>query len=272
MDLSSKSTDKLRSLSSVDWTQMDWQEELRNSITTVEKLKEYIPLTAEEEGDLHRVIDIHPMNIPRYYLSLVNAEDPLDPIRRQCIPDAQELIVAGAMGETTKDPYGDDKHDKGNGVLHKYDYSALVVTSEYCAMYCRHCFRKRMVGLPNDLTVKNFQNAARYIADHPEITNVILSGGDPFMLPTEVLKKMLNSLSDVPHLNHVRIGSRVPVTYPIRLFDDELITFLEEFNKDKNVGKPFEPSNQTTQYVIIDWHPAKDIILKLSASWRAGLV
>jgi len=238
MHVSSKTTEKFSSFSGVEWNQMDWREELRNNITTVDELKEYIPLTTEEEADLRKVIDIHPMNIPRYYLSLVDPQDRLDPIRKQCIPDAQELIVAGAMGETTGDPYGDDKHDKGNGVLHKYDYSALVVTSEYCAMYCRHCFRKRMVGLSNDRTVKNFQNAANYIANHPEITNVIMSGGDPFMLPTKVLKKMLNCLRDIDHLNYVRIGSRVPVTYPIRLFDDELVGFLEEFNKEKALFVP----------------------------------
>ncbi|HVO83071.1 MAG TPA: KamA family radical SAM protein [Syntrophobacteria bacterium] len=238
MDASSKAMAKSSSFSGLDWTRMDWREELRNNITTVDRLKEYIPLTTQEEADLRKVIDIHPMNIPRYYLSLVDPQDRLDPIRKQCIPDAQELIVAGAMGDTTGDPYGDDKHDKGNGVLHKYDYSALVVTSEYCAMYCRHCFRKRMVGLSNERTVKNFQNAANYVANHREITNVIMSGGDPFMLPTKVLKKMLNCLRDIDHLNYVRIGSRVPVTYPIRLFDDELIAFLEEFNKEKALFVP----------------------------------
>jgi KamA family protein len=238
MNMSSKATDKFLSLSKIDWTHLDWKKELKNNITTVEELREYLPLTVEEEGDLGRIIDIHPMNISRYYLSLINSENPQDPIRRQCVPDAQELILAGAMGETTGDPYGDDKHDKGNGVLHKYDYTALVVTSEYCATYCRHCFRKRMVGLPNDLTVKNFKNAAKYIADHPEITNAIMSGGDPFMLPTKTLMEMLDCLRNIEHLNHVRIGSRVPVTYPFRLFDDELIAFLKEFNKEKTIFVP----------------------------------
>jgi lysine 2,3-aminomutase len=238
MNTKSKVTDKFLSLSNIEWTQLDWKKELRQNITTVEELKEYLPLTPEEEGDLRKVIDIHPMNISRYYLSLINPEDRRDPIRRQCVPDAQELIVAGAMGETTGDPYGDDKHNKGNGVLHKYDYTALVVTSEFCATYCRHCFRKRMVGLPNDLTVKNFQNAAKYIADHPEITNVVMSGGDPFMLPTRILMEMLDCLRKIDHLNHVRIGSRVPVTYPIRLFDDELMALLEEFNKEKTIFVP----------------------------------
>ena len=222
----------------IDWTQLDWRKELKNNITTIDELLQYISLSSEEQVDLRKVIDIHPINIPRYYLSLINTENPEDPVRKLCIPDVQELVVAGAMGETTKDPYGDDKHDKGNGVLHKYDYTALVVTSEYCAMYCRHCFRKRMVGLPNDQTVKNFEKAAGYIAEHPEITNAILSGGDPLMLPTKVLKKMLDTLKDIGHLNHVRIGSRVPVSYPIRLFDDELIALLKDFNAKKTLFIP----------------------------------
>lgn len=257
MDSNVKITDAFLSLSAVDWAQLDWQKELKNNITSVDELKEYISLSSKEEADLREIVDIHPMNIPRYYLSLINVENRQDPVRKLCIPDARELVVTGSMGETTKDPYGDDKHDKGNGVFHKYDYTALVVTSEYCAMYCRHCFRKRMVGLPNDLTVRNFQNAANYIADHPEITNAIMSGGDPFMLPTKVLKKMLNSLKDITHLNHVRIGSRVPVTYPIRLFDDELIDLLEEFNKAKTL---FVPTHFN--------HPQEITPVSTEAIWR----
>lgn len=238
MNKISKITNGQSLFSDIDWTKLDYLKELKKNITTVNELKKYLPLSSEEEAGMRKVVDIHPMNIPRYYLSLINTENPDDPIRKLCIPNAQELVVAGAMGETTKDPYGDDKHDKGNGVLHKYDYTALVVTSEYCAMYCRHCFRKRMVGLPNDLTVKNFEKAVSYIAEHSEITNVILSGGDPLMLPTKVLKKMLNALKDIPHLNHVRIGSRVPVSYPIRLFDDELIALLKDFNAGKTLFIP----------------------------------
>jgi len=222
----------------IDWTQLDYRKELRNNITTVDELGQHLRLSSEEEADMRKVVEIHPMNIPRYYLSLIDTENPNDPVRKLCIPDAQELVVAGAMGETTKDPYGDDKHDKGNGVLHKYDYTALVVTSEYCAMYCRHCFRKRMVGLPNDLTAKNFEKASNYIADHPEITNAIMSGGDPLMLPTKTLGKMLDALRNIVHLNHVRIGSGVPVSYPIRLFDDELIALLKDFNAEKTLFVP----------------------------------
>lgn len=240
--------DKIRIDATTDWSQLGWQEELKNNITSIEQLKQYIDLTPDEEADLGKVVSAHPINIPRYYLSLVNTSDPGDPIRKLCIPETEELIVAGSMGETTKDPYGDDKHDKGNGILHKYSYTALVVGTEYCAMYCRHCFRKRMVGLPNDQTVKNFQQAAKYFASHPEISNVLISGGDPFLLPTGTIKAMLDALKDIPHLNFVRIGTRAPVVYPMRFFDDELIDVLQQFNRTKTLFVPthFNHPNEIT--------------------------
>ena len=216
----------------------DWREEAQFNITTVTKLKEYIDLSAEEERDMEAVIKLHPMNITRYYLGLIDKDDPNDPIRRMAIPSKEELVVAGAMGETTTDPYGDDKHDKGNGILHKYSYSALVIATEYCAMYCRHCFRKRMVGLKNDKMVENFQQAAKYIADHQELTNVIISGGDPMMLPTKVLGKMLESLKGIEHINYVRIATRAPVTNPCRFSDDALIKLLKDFNREKALYVP----------------------------------
>lgn len=227
---------------------LDWQQELRNNITCIDQLNKYLDLSEREEADLRKVVGSHPMNIPRYYLGLVNRDDPRDPIRKLCVPEADELIVAGAMGETTKDPYGDDKHDKGNGVLHKYSYTALVVATEYCAMYCRHCFRKRMVGLPNEQTVKNFRRAAEYISDNPQISNVVISGGDPFLLPTDTLRKMLETLKDIPHLKFVRIGSRAPVVYPIRFFDNELIDVLADFGRQKTLFVPthFNHPNEIT--------------------------
>mgnify|MGYP001438349672 CR=1 FL=1 len=227
----------------------DWQQELKNNITSVEQLQSRLEQSDEETKDLQEVVGCHPMNIPRYYLDLIDKNDPNDPIRKLSVPESAELIVAGAMGETTKDPYGDDKHDKGNGVLHKYSYTALVVATEYCAMYCRHCFRKRMVGLPNEQTVKNFRGAAEYIAKNPQITNVVISGGDPFMLPTDTLRQMLDALKDIPHLKFVRIGSRAPVVFPYRFFDDELIDVLRDFNQQKTLFVPthFNHPNEITQ-------------------------
>ncbi|MFQ5586524.1 MAG: KamA family radical SAM protein [Thermodesulfobacteriota bacterium] len=215
-----------------------WQEELTKNVTTVDELASYLPLSDEEINKLNRVVKKHPMSIPRYYLSLIDPDDPADPIRRLAIPDVEELVVDGSMGGTTTDPYGDDKHDKGNGILHKYPYSVLVVATDYCSMYCRHCFRKRMVGLPNNQTLENFQNAAKYIADHKEVTNVIISGGDPLMLPTFVLKDMLDTLRNIDHINYIRIGTRTPVVFPMRLLDDELLSCLKEVNREKTLYVP----------------------------------
>ena len=233
---------------SLNFRDLDWKNELQNNVKTIDELKKYIEISKDEEEKLEEVIKRHPMNIPRYYLSLIDENNPKDPIRKLAVPETDELIVAGAMGETTEDPYGDDKHDKGNGILHKYPYSALVVATEYCSMYCRHCFRKRMVGLPNDQTVTQFKRAAEYIAEHKEISNVVISGGDPFLLPTPVIKEILESLKGIEHIDFVRIGSRAPVVYPIRFFDDELIEYLREFNREKTLFVPthFNHANEIT--------------------------
>ncbi|MCI5209827.1 MAG: KamA family radical SAM protein [Candidatus Electrothrix sp. ATG2] len=244
----SNAEEEAEQLNTIDFRTLAWNSELANNVNSLKKLKLYFSLTEEEELSMQEVLDNHPMNIPRYYLSLIDPNNPDDPIRKLAIPTAEELVVAGQMGETTGDPYGDDKHNKGNGILHKYPYSALVVATEYCSMYCRHCFRKRLVGLPNDKTVENFRNAANYIAEHKEVTNVIISGGDPMMLPTKVIAKMLDALKGIDHVSYVRIGTRTPVVYPLRYFDDELIKVLRDFNQHKALYIPthFNHVNEIT--------------------------
>lgn len=239
---------KLQELKGTDWCNVDWQAELKQNINSIDGLQNYVNLSTHEQEILRQVADKHPMNIPRYYLSLIDENDPNDPVRKLALPSEDELVVAGAMGETTKDPYGDDKHNKGNGILHKYPYSALVVATDYCSMYCRHCFRKAIVGLPNDKTVENFQRAAEYIREHKEITNVIISGGDPLLINTKRIRKILQSLEDIEHVNYVRIGTRTPVVYPMRFFDDDLLRCFEEFNKHKTLYLPthFNHVNEIT--------------------------
>ncbi|MEA3353567.1 MAG: KamA family radical SAM protein [Campylobacterota bacterium] len=245
-------------LQNINWQKLNWWNELKNNINSIDKLKQYVDLEDDEETSLREVVDKHPMNIPRYYLNLIDHNNPDDPIKKLAYPSEDELVIAGAMGETTKDPYGDDKHNKGNGILHKYPYSALIVATDYCSMYCRHCFRKAIVGLPNDKTVENFQNALKYIKEHKEITNVIISGGDPMLIDTPKLKKMLEGLKEIDHLNYVRIGTRTPVVYPMRFFDKELMEYLKEFNKVKTLYIPthFNHVNEITP-------TAKEAILRI---------
>jgi len=231
---------------------------VKNNVSSIQSLKSYINLSSEQEEKLTKVADKHPMNIPRYYLSLIDNVDESDPVWKMAVPNEQEMVVAGSMGETTTDPYGDDKHNKGNGILHKYPYSALIVATDYCSMYCRHCFRKAIVGLPNDKVVSNFQKAVEYIREHKEISNVVISGGDPLLISTDRLKKMLDCLIDIDHVNFVRIGTRTPAVYPMRFFDEELMDYLKEFNKKKTLYIPthFNHINEITDV-------AKEAVLRI---------
>lgn len=233
-------------------TKTDWQSELKNNITSIEELQNYVSLSDNEKDAISGLIDLHPMNIPRYYANLIDKTNPDDPIKKMAVPSIEELVIAGSMGETTGDPYGDDKHDKGNGILHKYPYTALVVATEYCSMYCRHCFRKRLVGLSNDKTVENFRQASEYIRRHTEITNVVISGGDPLLLPTPVLREMLEALIDIKHINYIRIGSRAPVVFPQRFDDDSLIRLLQEINEKKTLFIPthFNHAKELTNQAV----------------------
>ncbi len=231
-----------------EYEKANWFEELKNNITSVEELSKYISLTEIELRNIHEATNIHPINITRYYLSLINNYNKEDPLKKMSIPAKGEIIIDELSQWTTQDPYGDDNWNKGNGVLHKYPYSALILVTEYCAMYCRHCFRKRLVGLPNDIVTQNIKKAVRYIREHKEIKNVILSGGDPMLLPTAVIKDILEQFREIDHVNYIRIGTRAPVVHPIRFFDDELMEYLEDFNKVKTLYIPtqFNHVNEIT--------------------------
>jgi len=203
-----------------------WLEEIReDSICTVEQLKDYIALSKKEGEQLKRVIQIHPMRVTPYYLSLIDWDDPHDPIRKMAVPSVQELNLQGSY-----DTSGEAENTKLRGLQHKYRETALVLATNRCATYCRYCFRKRLVGLPNTEVVEHFNEAANYIRQHQEINNVLISGGDPLVLPTQVIEHFLTTLSDIPHLDFIRFGSKTPVTLPSRFEDEGLLNVLEEYS------------------------------------------
>jgi lysine 2,3-aminomutase len=117
------------------------------------------------------------------------------------------------------------------GLQHKYSETALILVTNRCATYCRYCFRKRLIGLPNNEILKRFGDAANYIDRHEEINNVLISGGDPLVLKTAVLEKFLKVLSKIDHLSFVRFGSRVPVTLPARLYDPKILALFKKYSK-----------------------------------------
>jgi KamA family protein len=232
--------------------QTRWQDELGNNVTTLEELKEYIDMTAEEEEKLQEVIDLHPMSIPRYYLSLIDQKDPDDPIRKMAVPSVNELDVTGSY-----DTSGEKNNTKLPGLQHKYKNTVLLLSANVCSMYCRHCFRKRMVGLTNDEVMGRFNEAYEYIAAHPEVNNVLISGGDSFILPTQVIAHFLDKLTRLPHLDYIRFGSRMVVTYPDRILkDDELLEVFQAYSKkDRRIylstqfNHPNEINEQSTEAV-----------------------
>ncbi|HDN68440.1 lysine 2,3-aminomutase [ANME-1 cluster archaeon ex4572_4] len=203
---------------------MTWREELKKDISTLEQLKEFVDLTPKEKRQLREITEIHPMRITRYYLSLIDWDDPDDPIRKMAVPSEAELNLLGSY-----DTSGELENTKMPGLQHKYSQTALILATNQCSTYCRHCFRKRLVGLSSAEILQRFNEAVKYIEKHSEVNNVLVSGGDPFVLPTAVLREFLEQLSAVPHLNFIRFGTRVPVTFPERILEDEeLLRLLEE--------------------------------------------
>jgi KamA family protein len=160
-------------------------------------------------------------------MTLIDWNDPDDPIKRMAVPDAEELDLSGSY-----DTSGEMLSTKLPGLQHKYAQTALLLTTSRCATYCRHCFRKRLVGLPTEEVMRRFSDAAKYIEEHSEITNVLLSGGDPLVLSTKVLDGFLERLSGIGHLRFIRVGSRTPITLPDRILDDrDLVNVFRRYSR-----------------------------------------
>jgi len=198
----------------------------RATVNTIDELKQYIKLSKKEEALLKKVVKEHPMRISGYYLSLIDKDDPDDPIRRMIVPSIEELNLSGYY-----DTSGEAENTKMIGLQHKYPQTALILSTNRCAAYCRYCFRKRLVGLSSREIIQNFSSAVDYIKKHKEISNVLISGGDPLTLPTEIIRKFLKMLSDIDHLYFIRFGTKIPVTLPERILtDDELLSLFKEYS------------------------------------------
>lgn len=188
---------------------------------TAEQVAEYLGLSPSEARAMQDVADRYPMLVPEYYLKLINPADPNDPIRKMSIPAPFEADRSGSF-----DTSGEQYNTKIPGLQHKYAQTAMVLTTNRCAMYCRHCFRKRLVGVSDEEVAKNFEPIMAYIREHTEIRNVLLSGGDFFLNSNEVIDRYLSALTEIPHLRYIRMGSRIPVSFPERV-DKGLLEVLE---------------------------------------------
>lgn len=161
------------------------------------------------------VTAIYPFRITPYYLSLMNVHDAADPLRRQCFPDPQEIRFS--LGGV-EDPLEEQRDMPVKGLIHRYADRCLMLVTNLCALYCRHCNRKRLWGHQSSVaTSVDLQAMVDYIRKHEEIREVIISGGDPLTLADRALEKILSSLRAIPHIEVLRIGSRAPVVMPMRI-------------------------------------------------------
>lgn len=204
----------------------DWKWQFRNRITTLEELVKHIPLSPKEQERLRLVISRYPLSISPHYLSLINPNDPDDPIRKQAVPAFEEVALAG-MG--VEDPLEEKRDSVVPGLVHRYPDRVLMVLTDICPMLCRHCTRKREWHNGGWVrTSTEIEAMLDYIRKTPVVRDVILSGGDPLTLSTARLEEVLSGLRQIPHVEIIRIGSRYPVVLPQRI-DDELCSMLSKY-------------------------------------------
>ncbi len=217
---------QLKNVSIEEWN--DWRWQLKNSIRSVERLSEFLELTENEKIQIKMVTSVYPMFITPYYLSLIDFDNPEDPIRKQAVPSIAELVEFNDYDE--EDPLHEEIDSPCPGLTHRYPDRVLIVATNFCPTFCRHCTRKRI--FKNHGGRKPFLDllsAINYLKEHKEIKDVVVSGGDPLTLPFSVLERILSSIRSIPHIDIIRIGTRTPVTLPQILFDQELLTILEKY-------------------------------------------
>jgi lysine 2,3-aminomutase len=197
----------------VDWR--DWTGQLKNRITSIEQLERLMALTPEEKAGCLFAKEKLALAITPYFFNLIDRNDPNCPIRRQVIPRIDESVVSQ---EEMLDSLGEDEHSPVPGLVHRYPDRVLFLVTDRCASYCRYCTRSRLVSNAQDYNFHpEYEQALRYIEAHPEIRDVLLSGGDPLLLSDKKLDHLLGRLRAIKHVEFIRIGSRIPVFLPQRI-------------------------------------------------------
>lgn len=206
------------------WNSWRWQ--LSNRINTPEEFEEILTLTDSERKALSAA-HLFRVDITPYFISLIDPDDPDDPIRKQVVPTETEMVPFTAMME---DSLAEDRHSPVPGLVHRYPDRALMLVTTQCASYCRYCTRSRIVGDPSaTFSSAEFEMQLDYLKRTPQIRDVLLSGGDPLVLAPKILEEILSRLREIPHIEIVRIGSRVPVFLPMRI-TSELTDMLQKYH------------------------------------------
>ncbi len=212
-------------VSEKDWNSHIWQ--LKNRVTTLRQLEEHLVLTEEERSGVILSGTKLAMAITPFFFNLIDREDPDCPIRKQVVPRIEETLTSPYE---MADPCGEDSHMPVPGLVHRYPDRVLFLVTDRCASYCRYCTRSRVVsGAGQQELETNYEAAFRYLEEHTEVRDVLLSGGDPLLFSDQKLERILNRLRSIPHIEFLRIGSRVPIFLPQRI-TPQLCEMLQRYH------------------------------------------
>lgn len=218
---------------------------LEKNINRLNDLFVLLDLSPSEQKNIMEIAEKFPISIPAYYLSLINKEDKNDPIRKMAIPSEFEKDLEG-----TFDTSGEGDNTVITGMQHKYNETVMILSTNQCAMYCRHCFRKRLVGLSDEEIAKHFEEMAQYIKEHKEISNVLISGGDSLVNSNTKIEYLLKLFTSIDNLDFIRFGTRIPVVMPQRISEDlQLLEILKKYSKKKQIYivTQFNHPNEVTE-------------------------
>ena len=205
----------------------DWKWQVKNRIETLEDLKKYVTLTPEEEEGVKKTLQTLRMAITPYYISLIDPNNPDCPVRKQAVPTGKETYQSPA---DLLDPLHEDEDSPGPGLTHRYPDRVLLLITDMCSMYCRHCTRRRFAGQKDgESAIDRIDKAIEYIAKTPQVRDVLLSGGDSLCVSDERLEYIISRVRAIPHVEIIRLGSRTPVVCPQRITDD-LVNMLKKYH------------------------------------------
>ncbi len=223
-----------KDISDEQWNDWHWQQ--ANRITKIEQLKDLMKddVTPEEIDAFNRTSNDFMMGITPYYASLINFKDKKDPVRLQSVPQIEETVP---FLDEINDPLGEEHDMPVPGITHRYPDRVLLYTNHNCPVYCRHCTRKRKVSNPHSMaTTTQIEMGLDYLRKHPEVRDVVVSGGDPLSLSDDKLFKLLSDIQDIPNIEMMRLGTRNMVTLPQRV-TKEFAQRLKELNSRLIDGK-----------------------------------
>lgn len=232
----------------------DWHWQMANRICTLEQLEKHMTLSSKEKAGIQQCLQRFRMAITPYYFSLMEPNNPNCPIRKQAIPSVYELQSSAADFD---DPLHEDEDSPVPGLTHRYPDRVLLLVTDQCSMYCRHCTRRRFAGTHDKhRSKKELQRALNYIKNHPEVRDVLLSGGDVLTLNDSMLEFLLSSLRQIPHVEIIRLGTRIPVVMPQRI-TPELVQMIRKYhpvwlNTHFNHPKEITPEAEAAIAMLVD--------------------